>query len=371
MISKKSTKKSSVEKEPQSMDQLLKLYGQSFYAFSPRDRVKGKIISIDDQRVLVDIGAKSEGLIAEKAYKEAEKLIKKLKPGDEIEARVIVPETSDGYTILTLREAVEKDLWERVKENFEKGGEIFVKGKGVSSSGVTVQIDNLTGFIPISQLGKKVVQNPSSLIGRQFPVRVIDFNVPNKKVILSEKEVSEADDLKKVREAVKKVKENEVYDGEVTSVYDFGCFVKIDTGETKEKISLEGLVHISELSWDKIDSTSDILSVGAKVKVKVIGKKDDKLAFSIKQAQKDPWEEMDKKYKKDARLKGKVVKLTDFGAFVMLEPGIEGLIHMTKIPPGKKLAKGEEINVYVEDIDTKARKISLGLVLTEKPIGYK
>jgi small subunit ribosomal protein S1 len=134
---------------------------------------------------------------------------------------------------------------------------------------------------------------------------------------------------------------------------------------------LEGLVHISELSWDKIGKPEEIVSVGDNVKVKVIGKKNGKLALSIKQTQKDPWEEAEKRYPKDKKVEGKVVRVSDFGMFVSLEPGVEGLVHITKIPPTKKFEVGDDVNVVIEEIDSKAKKLSLGLVLTAKPVGYK
>jgi len=130
-------------------------------------------------------------------------------------------------------------------------------------------------------------------------------------------------------------------------------------------------VHISELSWEKVSSPDDVVSQGDKVKVKIVAKRNGKLAFSIKQALEDPWEKVEKKYKKDKRVRADITRVTDFGVFVQLEPGIEGLIHITKIPPGKKLVKGDKVDVYVEDIDKENRKIALGLVLTEKPVGYK
>ena len=134
---------------------------------------------------------------------------------------------------------------------------------------------------------------------------------------------------------------------------------------------IEGLVHVSEFSWGKIEKPSDVVSEGKEVVVKVIDIADGKLSLSFKQAQKDPWEEVEKKYKKEAKVKGKVIRRSDFGIFVELEPGVEGLIHMTKIPPGEKFEEGQEVNVYLEEIDGKKRKISLGLILTRKPIGYK
>lgn len=370
---KSSESTSSRARDSQTMEDLLAQYGASVKRLSLGDKVKGRITAKLPGRVVVDIGGKSEGIIAEKAYKEAESLIKNLKVGDEIEAQVIVSETPDGYTILSLRQATADASWRKLQDSRENGTPITVEGISVTSAGIMVDVNGLTGFIPKSQLGKITAKNPQALIARRFEAVVIDTDRMSKKVVLSEKEVSEKDELELVREAIKQVVEDDTYEGEVTSVYDFGCFVKVNVPlkGVEEEIELEGLVHISELSWDKVGRAEDAFRVGDKVKVKVIGKTNGKLAFSIRQTQEDPWDKIEDKYKKESRVKGTISKLTDFGVFVQLEPGIEGLVHLTKIPPGKSLAKGDSVNVYVEEIDPKEKRISLGLVLTEKPVGYK
>jgi small subunit ribosomal protein S1 len=220
-------------------------------------------------------------------------------------------------------------------------------------------------------LGKKAASQMNNLVGKRLDVVVVDLDRDHNKVILSEKEVSEAEELALVRDGIKKIKEGEVYEGTVESIYDFGCFVKIEKKIGKQTADLEGLVHISELSWDKVEKPQDVVKEGDKVKVKVIGKTKGKLAFSIKQAKEDPWENVEKRYKKDQKVKGKVTKVSEYGVFVSLEPGIEGLIHMTKIPPNKSFERGDEVNVLVEEIDKKEKRIALGIVLTAKPVGYK
>jgi ribosomal protein S1 len=330
------------------------------------------VLSIDPKRVVIDIGGKSEGVVAEKAYDEAKSYIKTLSVGDEIEANVIIPETPDGYTILSLRRSAEAASWKRLEEAQRGKKPIVVEGKMVNPSGVMVDVSQMTGFIPNSQLGKQAAKEKSSLVGERFKVLVVDLDRSSNKIVLSEKEVSEKADLELSRKALAKVKEGEVYSGRITTIYDFGCFVEIKVAVSgKQKVPLEGLVHISELSWDKVRTPFDVVKEGGKVKVEVIGKKDDKLALSIKKTQKDPWDNIQIKYKKDKKLKGKVTRSSDFGVFVSLEAGVEGLIHMTKIPPGQRLKEGDEVNVYVEEVDKDKRKISLGLVLTAKPVGYR
>lgn len=355
-----------------SMDDLLEKYGSKVKNYSRGDVVEGIILEIAPKRVVVDIGGKSEGLIAEKSYKEAENYIKTLKVGDKISASIIVTETPDGFCVLSLRKAVRDVIWKKIEESLSKLTPISVEGKAVNTAGVMVNIGGLTGFIPKSQLGSEMAKSPNLLVGKRFKVVVIDADRTDNKIVLSEKEVSEKEELGFAREAIKEIKEGDTFVGEVGGIYDFGCFVKIATKEKgKASIELEGLVHISELSWDKVAKTSDVVSEGDNVKVKVIGKTGGKLAFSIKQAQVDPWNNVSEKYKKDKKVEGKISKLSEFGVFVTLEPGVEGLIHITKIPSEKSFNKGDKVNVYVEEVNQKARKISLGLVLTAKPVGYK
>jgi ribosomal protein S1 len=378
LASKKSKKKKktkdatkSSKRAPQTMDELLDMYGGEVHGFSVGDKVEGEILSIESNRVVLDIGAKSEGIVAEKAFDEAKEYINQINEGDKVKVVVLVPETREGNTIVSLRHAAWDWAWDKLKDAKKKGEEVVVRGESTRSAGVMVEAFGLSGFIPMSQLSKHASKNPKDLIGKHFKVKVIELDRDNNKIVFSERAVSEAEDIELAQKAMEKVKEGESYKGEVTTITDFGCFVKISVKVDKEEVSLEGLVHISELAWEKVEKTKDVVSEGDKVKVIVINKGDGKLGFSMKQAQDDPWEKVEKSYKKDSKTKGKVVKVNDYGAFVEVEPGVEGLIHITKIPPGKRLEKGDEVKVYIEDVDKKNRRLSLGLVLTEKPVGYK
>jgi len=361
----------SSKKEPQTMEELLSLYGAKFTSIGVGNKIKGIVKEKSKGKLILDIGAKTEGLVAERAYKEAEDYIKTLSLGDEVEGTVLVPETPDGYTILSLRHSAEDALWKKIEKAKEDLTPLEVEVKGVVGSGLTVTFLGLMGFVPLTQLGKEAAKNPQGLIGKKIMVAVIDFDREFKKVVFSEKEVSEKQELDRIRNVIKDLKVGDIFEGEVTTIYDFGCFVKIQVGKGEKKVPIEGLVHVSELGWSKIEKVSNVMNVGDKVKVRLIGKRDGKLAFSIKQTQEDPWDKIKEKYEKEKEYQGRVVKVSDFGVFVALEPGVEGLVHITKIPPDRKLQKGEEIRVYVEDIDDKTKKLSLGLVLTAKPVGYK
>jgi ribosomal protein S1 len=365
------SKPKSSNKEPTSMAELLARYGASARGFAKGQKVKAKVTSINSKSVVFDIGGKSEGLVTEKAYIEARDFVKTLKVGDEVVASVLIPENPEGYVILSLREAASEASWQRLEKAKKESNFVVVFVKGVNPSGITVDAEGILGFIPNSQLGKEAAKNTQGLIGKYIKAVPLEVDKSFNKVVLSEKEVSEKEDIKAVKAALATIKEGEIYSGEVTTVANFGCFVKIDAGAKGKKVEVEGLVHVSEMAWGKVDSPSDIVSEGQKVKVKVLGLKDGKLALSMKQAEKDPWDEVAAKYKPEAKVSGKVTRLSDYGAFIEIEPGVEGLVHLTKIPPGTRLSEGQEVNVYVEEVDPKARKISLGLVLTTKPVGYK
>lgn len=356
------------QSEPKTMAELLAKMGSKVASFTVGQKVKAKILNINPHSLVLDIGAKSEGIVAEKAFAEARDLIKNLKVGDEINATIIVPEAKDGTILLSLRQASHDALWEKLENEFKAEKEINVVVKSTNPSGVTVEVEGLIGFIPSSQLGKEVSEDLEDLVGKVLKVRIIEINKDANKILFSEKEVSEKESLKASKEALAKIKIGEVYGGKVTTVANFGCFVKLDLGK---EINLEGLVHVSELSWGKVGNPSEVVKVGDEIKVKVLDVKGGKIALSLKQAEKDPWELVEEKYKVDTKVKGKVVRVSDFGVFVELEKGIEGLIHITNIPPGEKLVNGKEVNCYVQEVDPKNKKLSLGLVLTSKPVNYK
>lgn len=358
-----------------TMADLLAKSNSSAKNLSLGQKVKGTVVQILGKSLIVDIGGKAEGVVSEKGFAEAREYISKLKVGDEVNATVLVPEMRDGSTLLSLRDSVSDSHWKALEEAYKTGGEVAVLAKNITQSGIMVDANGVSGFIPFSQMSKELQADKDQVAGKYFKVKVIEVDRQKNKLVLSEREVTEAEDIKVAKVALEKIKEGDILEGEITTISNFGAFVKLNLG-TKQKIAVEGLVHISEISWGKVAHPSDSLKVGQKVKVMVLGKSESaknvgKLSLSIKNATEDPWVEADKKYKKDDKIKGNVTKVTDFGVFVELEPGVEGLIHITKIAPGKKFSTGDEVSCYIEEIDTKSRKISLGLILTSIPVGYK
>lgn len=352
-----------------TMAELLAKSKQKLISFSVGQKVKAKVIAKTPKALVLDIGGKSEGIVAEKAYAEARDFIKSLKVGDEVLAQVLITETREGNVVLSLKQAMIEGAWEKLEKAKKQESEVAVYGKGALSSGVVVEVEGLDGFIPASQLGKEAAKNPQALIGKYFKAKVLEADKTQNKLVLSEREVSEAADIKETKEALKKIKEGEVYQGVVTTVANFGCFVRLVLPQSKAKV--EGLVHISEVAWGRVENIADVVKEGDKVKVRVLASREGKLSLSIKQAQADPWDKVAAKYKPGTKVKGKVTRISDFGIFVELEPGIEGLVHITKIPPTVKFSQGQEVNCFLEEVDLKAKKLSLGLVLTAKPLGYK
>lgn len=354
------------------MADLLALAGAPLKTFQRNQVVDAVISALDFQSVTLEIGGKSEGIVDGSCFDEVKGFLKNLKVGNKVRALVIEPEGPDGLVHLSLRHYVANAVWDKLDEAKNAGHELLVLGKNVTENGVIVELfGGLVGFIPISQIGKDTLKDLNNLINSRFKVKVIEVERGKNRVVLSEKAVSEKADIALYQEAVRHLAEEKIYQGRVTQVTNFGAFVEIKVPVAKKRIPVEGLVHVSELSWEKVDDPADLISKGDEVKVKVIELHDGKLSLSIKQAVKDPWDTIEEKYSPEQRVKGKVVKKSGFGVFVLLEPGVEGLIHMTKIPPGTDLAKGQEVNCYIEEINKGEHRLSLGLVLTAKPVGYK
>ena len=382
----KAAKRSSSKKTPQTMEELLQQADHKVRGFKKSDEVKGVITEKSRRTIYIDIGGKSEALVIDREVKMFRDYIANLEVGDEIVGSVIQPEDENGQTVLSLKKAVTEALWAELKEKLESGESVKVRGVEVNKGGLIVDIKGFQGFIPSSQLGAELVPMIDQLINRHLAVKLIEVDREKNRIICSEKEISEAELLAAQEETLKKIKIGDVFKSEVTGVMPFGLFVKVMVKPNRKKksqkkqkekdgegISLEGLVHISEISWEKVDDPRKFYKEGDKVKVKVlaIDKKSGRLNLSIKQLQADPWEEIEKKYPVDAKIKGEISRLAPFGAFVSLEPGIEGLVHISKIPAEKSIKPGEKIDCYIESVDKESRRLSLGLVLKEKPVGYK
>jgi len=378
---KKSTKKEAVEKpaketkSPQTMEELLEVTGYELKAPQPGEVLKGLVTDISKKMVLIDIGAKTEGMVVDREYDAAKDLIEGLSQGDEVSAYVLSPENERGQILLSLKRALIDRRWEQFAEFLETGEVVKVKGLEVNKGGMIVMADGLRGFVPSSQFGKDYLGQMEKLLGETFPVKVIEVNKEKNRLIFSERHVSEAEAIAKKSEALQFVKEGEVYQGVVSGIMPFGVFVgvEIPLKDEEEVGKVEGLVHISEISWEKVNDPNDYFKLGDKVTVKVLGIDENagKLNLSVKQLSDDPWSVVEQKYPQGAKVKGKVTRIAPFGVFVTLEPGVDGLIHISKVPAGEEPRVNEEIEVFVESVNVDQRRMSLGMVLTEVPVGYK
>ncbi len=361
------TIKTASTKAASNMEELLAKSSFKVKGFSRGEKVSAKFVGMAGRSAIFDLGAKSEGVISGIYFEDSKDFVRGLKPGNVVTLTVIEPETREGVVLLSARAAAADSVWERFETMKREGKEHSVVVKSVTGAGASIELEGVSAFVPASQLGKAALAEGDKLAGKTIRVKVVEVDKSKRRVLASEKAVSEAGAEEEIKQAIKTLKQGEIYDGVVKQLTTFGAFVAVAAGKTE----VEGLVHVSELSWEKNIKPEDIVAVGDRVKVKILGPRDGKLSLSIKQAQKDPWEGIENKFKVEDKLKGKITKQSDFGVFVELLPGVEGLIHVTKIPPATKLEKGKEVDVYIEEIDPKAKKISLGLVLTSKPIGYK
>ena len=380
---KKSLKKASVvsaskANKAQTMEELLKQTGYQLHGFRRGDVVEGIVSEKTKRSIWIDIGSKTEGIILEKELKTARDFVGSLKIGDKVKVTVLQPENESGQPLLSFRKTLSTFVWSDFESKLKSGQPIRVRGKEVNRGGLVVEVKGLPGFIPASCFSAKLTGRMNDLINKTFEAKLIEVDQEKNRLILSEKQVSEPELIEEQEKLLKQIKNGEIFDGEVTGVMSFGLFVKIQLDDKKNdqknnKIDLEGLVHISEISWEKVEDPSKFYKSKDKVKVKVLtlDKKSNKLNFSIKQLKDDPWKEIEKKYPIDKKIKGEVIRMAPFGIFVNLDKGVEGLIHISRVPAEKSIKEGDKLDCFIESIDTENRKMSLGLVLKAKPVGYK
>lgn len=348
------------------MGKLLVKVGARFRIPKRGGKVQGVVTEVTKRMVLVDIGAKTEGMVVDKEFEAAKDLIADLRVGNTVETYVVSPENDRGQILLSFREAAQAYSWEKFKELLETGEVVTVRGLEVNRGGVVVRADGMRGFVPASQFGKTWTGKLEELVGKTFKVKAIEADQEKNRLIFSERHVSEADQIAKRHVALDQVKPEEVFEGQVSGVMPFGVFVTVKVLVKGKEIEIEGLVHISEISWEKVDDLSKLFNQGDKLKVRVIGidQAAGRLNLSVKKLADDPWQKILANYSMGSKHKGKVTRVEQFGVFVNLDPGIDGLIHISKIPAGQEPQVGDELEVYVESVDPEQRRMSLSLVLT-------
>ncbi|MEP0806793.1 MAG: S1 RNA-binding domain-containing protein [Chloroflexota bacterium] len=332
---------------------------------------KGHIASISPSQILVSIGAKSEGVVS---GKELEQLSAKereaLEVGQEVYVYVLSPEDANGNVVLSLKRAQEEISWEKVEKHLEENSVINSKIIGFNKGGLIASVEGLRGFIPSSQVsalrrmqstGDTPEQRWQKMIGEPISVRVIEVDRERRRLILSEKAAS-PETRQSIKERVlEELQEGEVYTGRVTSIANFGAFINVN--------GADGLVHLSEISWDHIEHPREALEVGQEVKVKVINidREKKRIGLSIRALQEDPWKARLSKYSVGQLVEGVITRLTKFGAFARLEGDIEGLIHISEISenriehPKEVLKEGDVKTLRVIRIDPEQHRIGLSL----------
>ncbi|OGJ37540.1 MAG: hypothetical protein A2383_00765 [Candidatus Pacebacteria bacterium RIFOXYB1_FULL_39_46] len=379
---KVSAKPVSADKKPKTMEELLSQADYSLVVPKKGGVLKGIITVKKKKSLIVDLGAKTEGIVSDKEYDFASEFIKDLNEGDEISALVVSSENDRGQVVLSLRSAASDAKWEYFEQAQENDEILEAKGVEVNRGGLIVVVNGVRGFVPSSQFGREFIGKINQLAGETIEVKAIEVDREKNRLIFSERHVSEAKELSQKDEALKKVVDGEVYEGVVSGVMHFGLFVTVEVpvDDKKDKKGnpenigyVEGLIHISEISWEKVNHPKDYHNVGDRLKVRVLGvdERTNKLNLSIKQLQDDPWITIGEKYPTGTTFTGKVTRAEAFGVFVNVEPGVDGLIHSSKLDPTKELHPGDEVTVNVENVVPEQRRMSLSVVLTEAPMGYK
>ncbi len=358
------------------IDQFLADQSHKIKKLSKGDIVEGDVVDVRDSYLVVDIGHKSEGIVAGRELKSDSFNWKDLKVGDKVLVYVVKPEDEEGQLVLSIRRTQQASAWitlEKAKKDNDVVEAVVVES---NNGGLIVEIGkDIRGFIPTSQLdasrvyldgirqvGKdissRVQKTLNSLVGEKIQTRIIELDREKNRIILSEKMVTQSRDLEQREKTLNKVKESDVLEGIVSGITPFGIFVNAE--------GLEGLVHLSELSWDKVEDIGKIYAVGSKVKVMVIGISDGgkRVAYSVKRLLQDPWSAAISKYKVGDVVKGEVQKVVPYGAFVRIGEGLNGLIHISEL--SNKLVKNPEDIVKVGDpVDVKILSISS----TERHLG--
>lgn len=319
--------------------------------------LKGIIVEITKDHVVVDVGLKSEGLVPISEFSDPSTVAL----GEEIEVLLDQPEDDNGQIVLSREKAERLRQWEHILEHCEEGS--IVKGKVLRKvkGGLMVDI-GMEAFLPGSQIDNKRIKNLDEYINRTYDFKILKINIDRKNVVISRRELLEAERMSKKVELLESIKEGDVRDGTVKNITDFGVFLDLE--------GIDGLLHITDMTWKRIKHPSELVQLGQKLQVIILSVDRDKgrVALGLKQKESNPWSEIEKRYPAGTRVKGKIVNLLPYGAFIELEPGIEGLIHVSEMSwdknitdPKDVVSVGQEVEALVLSVQKEEGKISLGL----------
>jgi len=335
--------------------------------------VEGTVVARDRSSLFIDLGLLGTGIIFGREFYSVKDVIKNLQIGDKVFAKIVELENDEGYRELSLRDATKEIGWQKLKDLKDKGELIKVRITGVNKGGLLTSLDGIQAFLPVSQLApehyprvidadkQKILKELQKFIGKTLDVKILDLLAEENKLILSEKAKSE----EKMKEILKDYKKGDIIEGEITGIADFGAFIKFPVATDDSKEGIEGLIHISEIDWQLVENPSEVVKVGEVVKAQIIDINNNQVFLSLKSLKKNPWEEIEKEYKKGDIIKGKVIKFSSFGAFVEIMPKIRGLCHVSEFGSQQKMEEvlktGEEYNFQILLIEPKEHRMSLKL----------
>ena len=341
-------------------EQMLEAYNLSFKNITEGDVVTGTVLKITGSKVVVDVGFKSEGLISLGEFRDESGNLE-VKPGDRVDVLLERTEDRQGYVVVSRQKAERLKVWEALEQAYQDQstitGRVIERVKG----GLAVDV-GVRAFLPGSQVDLHPTRNLDSWCGRELNMRVIKVNRRRGNIVLSRKAVLEEEYFKLKEQTLKELEEGKIVDGVIKNITDYGAFV--DLG------GIDGLLHITDMSWGRVNHPSDLFKLGDEIEVKILkfDRLQEKVSLGYKQLTQDPWMSSAERYGEGAQVSARVVSLTDYGAFVELEEGIEGLIHVSEMTwnkrmkhPGKVVAIGSQVEAVVLDVDADARRISLGM----------
>jgi small subunit ribosomal protein S1 len=342
-------------------------YDATFPTINEGEVVHGTVVRVDKDEVLVDIGYKSEGVIpvSELSIRRSVNPADEVGLGDEIDALVLTKEDAEGRLILSKKRARFELAWKTIETKAETGEPIVGKVIEVVKGGLILDL-GVRGFLPASLVDIRRVHDLDEFLGKELRAKVIELNRSRNNVVLSRRAVLE-DERKEMRQAIlDRLNPGDVVDGQISNIVDFGAFVDLD--------GMDGLIHISELSWRHVNHPSEVLEIGQEVKVKVldIDRERQRISLGLKQTQSDPWQQVVEAYGEGDVVEGRVTKVVTFGAFVEILPGVEGLVHISELAqhhvenPREVVSQGDVVNVKVIEIDADRRRLSLSLKRVEE-----
>lgn len=335
---------------------LADLIAGSFRELSEGSIVKGKILEIKPQVVLVDIGYKSEGAIPANEFEDED-----IQVGDEVEVLLERLENDEGMVVLSKEKAAHRQNWEKIYAVFKDGGLVKGKIKSVVKGGLMVNV-GVEAFLPGSQIDIIPPKDLNEYVGKVFEFKIVKINDERKNIVLSRREVIEAERAEQRQKFLDGVTPGDKVIGIVKNITDFGAFVDLN--------GMDGLLHITDMSWGRLNHPSELLGIGQKIEVQIleVNREKERVSLGLKQLQNNPWENIEARYPVGHRVRGKVTKLVAYGAFVEVEEGVEGLVHVSELSWTKRIARpsdvltvGQEIEASVLGINKEERKISLGV----------